>query len=59
MMSHSICFQGELRKILCGIPLLPGALTDNSGMFFISSPGAYSMEGHPTTVRPSVIRPHL
>ena len=27
MSTHNICFQEEIRKILCGFPILSGALT--------------------------------
>ena len=48
MSTHNICFHGEIRKILCGYPLLSGAMLHAlfcSAMKFFSVSGAYSAEG--------------
>ena len=31
MSTHNICFRGEIRKILCGYPLLSVAMRKGSG----------------------------
>ena len=37
MSTHNICFHGEIRKILCGYPLLSGVLPHSAiGIYYVS-----------------------
>ena len=38
MITHSICFPGEIRKIICGYPLLSGAMDLNFYRYLHSWP---------------------
>ena len=45
MSTHNICFRGEIRKILCGYPLLSVAMKMFS-FFFYSSTKKYAVVNH-------------